>query len=187
MALINLTSTTFDESINSSDKPVVVDFWAEWCGPCKMIAPILDEVSKDYSEKVQIAKINVDENQGVPAKFGIRGIPTLIFLKGGKLVDQIVGNPGKDSIAQMIQKHQGALLVLPAPVPPEIRKLSRASIAAAKKVSISPVKEPVLTISRVVIPLAPKRRIDSVGPRRANGGTRRNWCYRTNRSNRWHR
>ena len=71
-----VSDASFETDVLKSDKPVLVDFWAEWCGPCKMIAPILDEVSKDYSDKVQIAKINVDENTGVPAKFGIRGIPT---------------------------------------------------------------------------------------------------------------
>ena len=78
-----VSDASFETDVLKSDKPVLVDFWAEWCGPCKMIAPILDEVSKDYSDKVQIAKINVDENTGVPAKFGIRGIPTLILFKNG--------------------------------------------------------------------------------------------------------
>lgn len=83
-----VSDASFEADVLKSDKPVLVDFWAEWCGPCKMIAPILDEVSKDYGEKVQIAKINVDENQGVPAKFGIRGIPTLILFKNGAVAAQ---------------------------------------------------------------------------------------------------
>ncbi|MFX7878943.1 thioredoxin, partial [Acinetobacter baumannii] len=84
------SDASFDADVLQSDKPVLLDFWAEWCGPCKMIAPILDEVAKDYSDKLQVAKINVDENQQVPAKFGIRGIPTLILFKNGQVAAQKV-------------------------------------------------------------------------------------------------
>ncbi|MBX4377682.1 thioredoxin TrxA, partial [Mycobacterium tuberculosis] len=93
---------SFEADVLKSDKPVLVDFWAEWCGPCKMIAPILDEVSKDYGEKVQIAKINVDENQGVPAKFGIRGIPTLILFKNGAVAAQKVGALSKSQLTAFL-------------------------------------------------------------------------------------
>ncbi|HBO78854.1 MAG TPA: thiol reductase thioredoxin, partial [Cupriavidus sp.] len=86
-----VSDASFDADVLKSDKPVLLDFWAEWCGPCKMIAPILDEVAKDYGDKVQVAKINVDENQQVPAKFGIRGIPTLILFKNGQVAAQKVG------------------------------------------------------------------------------------------------
>ena len=105
------TKTTTDASFAtdvieaSKSGPVLVDFWAEWCGPCKMIAPILDEVSKDYSEKVQIAKINVDENQGVPAKFGIRGIPTLILFKNGVPAAQKVGALAKGQLTSFIDSN----------------------------------------------------------------------------------
>jgi len=78
------TDTTFEVDVLQADKPVLVDYWAEWCGPCRMIAPILDEVSATYEGKLQIAKMNVDENRDIPAKFGIRGIPTLMFFKGGQ-------------------------------------------------------------------------------------------------------
>ena len=79
----HITDTTFETDVLQADKPVLVDYWAEWCGPCKMIAPILDEVSAAYEGKLQIAKMNVDENRDIPAKFGIRGIPTLMLFKGG--------------------------------------------------------------------------------------------------------
>ncbi|MEY3514404.1 MAG: thioredoxin TrxA [Pseudomonadota bacterium] len=82
------TDTTFEADVLQADKPVLVDYWAEWCGPCRMIAPILDEVSAAYEGKLQIAKMNVDENRDIPAKFGIRGIPTLMFFKGGQLVSK---------------------------------------------------------------------------------------------------
>ena len=80
-----VTDTNFDAEVLQSATPVLVDYWAEWCGPCKMIAPILDEVSAAYQDKLQIAKMNVDENQQIPAKFGIRGIPTLMLFKDGQL------------------------------------------------------------------------------------------------------
>ena len=90
--LITHTSdATFEADVIQSSKPVLVDYWAEWCGPCKAIAPILDEVSKAYDGRVQITKMNVDENRAVPAKFGIRGIPTLMLFKGGTLAATKVG------------------------------------------------------------------------------------------------
>jgi len=90
--LITHTSdATFEADVIQSSKPVLVDYWAEWCGPCKAIAPILDDVSKAYDGKVQITKMNVDENRTVPAKFGIRGIPTLMLFKGGTLAATKVG------------------------------------------------------------------------------------------------
>ena len=99
------TDTNFGSEVLPSAKLTVVDFWAEWCGPCRMLAPTFEALADQFAGQVDMYKMNVDENPETPGKFHVRGIPTLIFLKGGKLVDQIVGNPGKDSIAQMIQKH----------------------------------------------------------------------------------
>ena len=81
-SITNLTDATFDETIGSADKPIIVDFWAEWCGPCKQIAPALEDLAKDLQGKVKVAKINIDENPGTPTKYGVRGIPTLMLFKG---------------------------------------------------------------------------------------------------------
>jgi thioredoxin 1 len=104
-AIKHVTDASFESDVLSSDKPVLVDYWAEWCGPCKMIAPILDEVSKDYGDRLQIAKMNVDENQGIPNKFGIRGIPTLMLFKGGELVATKVGALPKAQLTAFIDSH----------------------------------------------------------------------------------
>ena len=100
----HITDATFEADVLKSATPVLVDFWAEWCGPCKMIAPILDELAPAYQGKVQIAKMNVDENRAVPAQFGIRGIPTLILFKGGELVATKVGAVGKPQLAAFIDQ-----------------------------------------------------------------------------------
>ncbi len=104
-----LITHTSDESFNAdvleAGTPVLVDYWAEWCGPCKMIAPILDEVSKDYDGKLRIAKMNVDENRDIPAKFGIRGIPTLMLFKDGQLAATKVGALSKAQLTAFIDTH----------------------------------------------------------------------------------
>ena len=100
-----LTDTTFDEEIAGSAEPVLVDFWAEWCGPCKMIAPILDEVAGEYKGRLTIAKLNVDENQAVPAKYGIRGIPTLMLFKNGAVADTKVGALSKSQLTAFLDRN----------------------------------------------------------------------------------
>jgi thioredoxin 1 len=100
-----VTDATFESDVLKSDAPVLVDYWAEWCGPCKMIGPILEEVSRDYSGKLTIAKLNVDENQSVPAKYGIRGIPTLMLFKNGAIVGTKVGALSKSQLTAFIDSN----------------------------------------------------------------------------------
>jgi thioredoxin 1 len=100
----HISDSSFEIDVLKSDKPVLVDYWAEWCGPCKMIAPILDEVSAAYQGKLQVAKMNVDENRDIPAKFGIRGIPTLMLFKGGELAATKVGAMSKAQLTAFIDQ-----------------------------------------------------------------------------------
>ena len=100
----HISDSSFEADVLKSDKPVLVDYWADWCGPCKMIAPILDEVSATYQGKLQIAKMNVDENRDIPAKFGIRGIPTLMLFKGGQLAATKVGALSKSQLTAFIDQ-----------------------------------------------------------------------------------
>ena len=101
----HISDASFDTDVLKSDKPVLVDYWAEWCGPCKMIAPILDEVSKDYNGRLQVVKMNVDENNVTPAKFGIRGIPTLMLFKNGQLAATKVGALSKAQLTAFLDGH----------------------------------------------------------------------------------
>ena len=101
----HISDTSFEADVLKADKPVLVDYWAEWCGPCKMIAPILDEVSRDYDGRVQVAKLNVDDNQEVAAKYGIRGIPTLMLFKQGEVVATKVGALSKSQLTQFLDSH----------------------------------------------------------------------------------
>lgn len=98
----HVSDASFDGEVLQASHPVLVDYWAEWCGPCKMIAPILDEVAKDYNGRLTIAKMNVDENREVPAKFGIRGIPTLMLFKGGQLAATKVGALSKAQLTAFV-------------------------------------------------------------------------------------
>lgn len=100
-AIINLNASNFSETI-SADKPVVVDFWAPWCGPCKAIAPILEQVAGELGDAVTIAKVNVDDNQQLAAQYGVRAIPTILFFKGGEMKDQVVGLTQKEALKQRI-------------------------------------------------------------------------------------
>lgn len=99
------TDSSFEQDVLKSDVPVLVDFWAEWCGPCRALGPKLEEIAVELKDKVRIVKLNVDENPGVPAKYGVRGIPTMILFKGGQEIDQIVGNHPKENILALLQKH----------------------------------------------------------------------------------
>jgi thioredoxin 1 len=100
----HVSDTSFQADVLNAQTPVLVDFWAEWCGPCKMIAPILDEVASAYTGKLQVAKVNVDENREVPAKFGIRGIPTLMLFKDGQLAATKVGAMSKAQLTAFIDQ-----------------------------------------------------------------------------------
>ncbi len=100
--IVDVTDDSFEEKVLKSEFPVLVDYWAEWCGPCKMIAPILEEIAGDYSKKIQIAKVNIDENPLTPSKFGIRGIPTLMLFKDGDVAATKVGAVSNSQLAAFI-------------------------------------------------------------------------------------
>ncbi|HYY35033.1 MAG TPA: thioredoxin [Candidatus Binatia bacterium] len=100
--VIKLDESSFDREVTQDDKPVIVDFWAEWCGPCKMIAPLLDEVAREKAGSVKVAKVNVDENQSLSLKYNIRAIPALLFFKNGQLRDQVTGVTSKKDLLSRI-------------------------------------------------------------------------------------
>jgi thioredoxin 1 len=99
---VEFTDSNFEEQVLKSDKPVLVDFWAEWCGPCRMVGPVVEELSNDYSGKAVVGKVNVDQNPGVAAKYGIRSIPTILFFKNGEVVDKSVGAVPKAALADKL-------------------------------------------------------------------------------------
>lgn len=103
--IVHITDATFDSEVLKADRPVLVDFWADWCGPCKMIAPILDDVSKDYAGKLKVAKLNIDENPATPPKYGIRGIPTLMIFKSGNVEATKVGAVSKSQLTAFIDSN----------------------------------------------------------------------------------
>ena len=105
MPTVELTDANFEEEVLKSEIPVLIDFWAVWCGPCKAIAPVVEEIATDYEGKVKVGKLDIDNNQGVSVKYGIRSIPTLLIFKEGKLVDQIVGAVPKAQIVSKLEPH----------------------------------------------------------------------------------
>jgi thioredoxin 1 len=103
--LKDVTDGSFEQEVLKSDKPVLVDFWAEWCGPCRMLAPTVEAVAAKFNDSAKVVKLNVDDNPATAGMYGIKGIPTLIVFKDGKEVERVVGATGKDSISRMIEKH----------------------------------------------------------------------------------
>ena len=101
-SVIKLDESNFDREVTQDDKPVIVDFWAEWCGPCKMIAPLLDEIAREKADAVKVAKVNVDENQSLSLKYNIRAIPALLFFKNGQLRDQVTGVASKKDLLSRV-------------------------------------------------------------------------------------
>lgn len=103
--IVHVSDATFDNDVLKADGPVLVDFWADWCGPCKMIAPILDDITKDYAGKLKVAKLNIDENPATPPKYGIRGIPTLMLFKNGNVEATKVGAVSKSQLTAFIDSN----------------------------------------------------------------------------------
>ena len=101
---IDITDSNFEEVVMKSDKPVLVDFWAEWCGPCRMVGPVVEELAKEYEGRAVIGKVNVDENPDISVKFGIRNIPALLFFKNGEIVDKQIGAVPKSALAEKLDK-----------------------------------------------------------------------------------
>jgi len=103
--MLKLTDGDFEQTVLKSDKPVLVDFWAEWCGPCRMIAPAVEGLADEYNGRVAVGKLNIDENPNTPMKYGVRSIPTLLLFKGGEVVEATVGVAGKEQLAALLDKH----------------------------------------------------------------------------------
>ena len=103
--ILNTTDAKFTDTVSESDKLVVVDMWAEWCGPCKMMEPVLEEIAEEYSDKLKVVKLNIDQNQDTPLKFGVMNIPTLIFFRDGKEIDRVIGAFPKKQLLNRIEPH----------------------------------------------------------------------------------
>ena len=105
MSIINITNENFESEVLKADKPVLVDFWAEWCGPCKMIAPILEQVAEEYKDRLILAKLDVEENQNIAMQYAVRSIPTLMLFKGGDVQIQHVGMLSKEQLGQLLEEN----------------------------------------------------------------------------------
>jgi thioredoxin 1 len=103
--ILNATDADFSDTVGESDKLVVVDMWAEWCGPCKMMEPVLEEIAEEYSDKLKVVKLDIDKNQDTPLKFGVMNIPTLIFFRSGKEIDRVIGAFPKKQLLNKIEPH----------------------------------------------------------------------------------
>jgi thioredoxin 1 len=104
VGVLEVNDATFDQEVLQSEQPVLVDFWAVWCGPCKLIAPVVDSIAANFAGQLKVAKVNVDQNGATPSRYGIRGIPALLFFKGGKVADQIVGYVPQDVIEEKVKR-----------------------------------------------------------------------------------
>src|SRR5271168_4841538 len=119
--IMEVTDSNFDQDVLKSDTPVLVDFWATWCGPCRALAPIVDELAKDFQGRLKIGKMDVDRNGATPMRYKVTGIPTLLVFKGGQVVEQLVGYRSKDDISKALDRHVGASTPQPAAVAENVK------------------------------------------------------------------
>jgi len=103
--ILTLTTGNFDDETKKAGSPLLVDFWAEWCGPCRMLAPVLDQLAKDYDGRVRVGKLNVDDHSAIATRYGVMSIPTLLLFKEGKVVEQYIGSTSRDNLAKILDKH----------------------------------------------------------------------------------